>query len=177
MKLVAFEVQFRRAAIPREIKSLVAFDHKIFPRADWFPESEWRAYESYWMIVNGVKAGCCAFEPGFDFREDTQPDQLNVPRRGSLYIASTGILPKFQGRGLGELMKSWQIAYARQHGFTRIVTNQRKSNRAIIALNRKFGFRIVRTSKENYYSDPPEPTVVMELDLKSKRRAVRKRDS
>ena len=59
-------------------------------------------------------------------------------------------------------MKSWQIAYARAHGFNRIITNTRKSNRAMVRLNKKFTFVVVRTSP-NYYSGPSEPTVVMEL--------------
>ena len=33
---------------------------------------------------------------------------------------------------IGRLLKSWQIAYARRHGFTRIVTNHRAGNRRII---------------------------------------------
>ncbi len=83
---------------------------------------------------------------------------------GSLYISTTGILPKFQGKGFGQLLKCWEIAYARHNGFTRIVTNTRKRNRSMIALNRKFGFRIIRTTPR-YYSDPTDSTVVMELTL------------
>ena len=80
------------------------------------------------------------------------------PASGSLYIASTGIHPDFQGMGFGQLLKNWQVIYARYRGFERIVTNTRKSNSAMIALNRKFGFRIIRTTPR-YYSDPVESTV------------------
>ena len=89
---------------------------------------------------------------------------LNPPCKGSLYIASTGIHPKFQGKGFGALIKSWQICYARHHGFKRIVTNTRRRNTAMVSLNRKFGFRIIRTTPR-YYSDPDDATVVMELLL------------
>ncbi len=101
-----------------------------------------------------------------DFGDDIREDRANPHRAGSLYIASTGILPAFQKRGFGQLFKSWQIAYARNHSFTRLVTNTRKSNAAMIALNRKFHFRTVRTTSR-YYSDPVEATVVMELLLRA----------
>jgi ribosomal protein S18 acetylase RimI-like enzyme len=66
--------------------------------------------------------------------------------------------------GFGQLMKCWQIAYARLHGFSRIVTNTRKRNTGMIALNRKFGFATLRTTP-GYYSAPADSTVVMELVL------------
>lgn len=97
------------------------------------------------MIVDRAKAGCCAFEEN--------------------YIATTGILPQYRGQGLGSLMKAWQLAYARRHGFTCLIAHARQSNTASIALNRKFGFRVTKTIPD-YYEDPKEPGVVMRLDLK-----------
>jgi ribosomal protein S18 acetylase RimI-like enzyme len=154
--------EFRRAILPKEIRGLVAFDHKVFRKADWFPRADWKLYKSYWMIVENKKVGCCAFQHNVDFEED--PDKEDPPRRGSLFVSTTGVLPSVQRMGLGKLMKCWQISYARHHGFNRIVTNCRKSNRAIIGLNEKFGFKIIRTTP-NYYEDPKEATVVMELKL------------
>lgn len=159
------KVSFGKAVLPGERKHLVAFDHKVFRRADWFHSDAWDRYESYWMLVNGRRVGCCAFERAADFEVD--PDKDSAPRNGSLYIASTGILPRHQGKGFGERFKRWQIAWARRHGFTRIVTNCRKSNRAIIRLNQKFGFNILQTTPSNYYHQPPEPALVMELLLRS----------
>lgn len=147
-----------------EIRSLVAFDHKVFRKADWFSTAEWRAYESWWMIVGNRRAGCCAFQHNVDFREDASEDDGNPPLRGSLYISTTGILPRFQHMGFGAMLKSWQISYARYHRFTRIVTNARESNAAMIALNERFRFKVLRTTP-NYYEDPREATVVMELRL------------
>jgi hypothetical protein len=46
------------------------------------------------MIVDGVKVGCCAFEPN-----------------GSTLVRRIHRdLPDFQGRGLGKRFKRWQIA-------------------------------------------------------------------
>ena len=158
------QTEFRRAVLPKELNRLVAFDHKVFREADWFRKSDWARYESYWLIVDGATVGCCGFEQHVDFQESLEHE--NPPLRASLYISTTGILPRFQGRGFGRLLKSWQIAYARRHGFALIVTNHRASNRRMIELNKKFGFRIIRRRKAIYYDDPPEPTVVMELKLK-----------
>ena len=157
--------EFRAAVMPDELRALLAMDRRIFPAADRFPAHYWRQIQSYWLLVDGVKAGCCAFEPDVDFEDDRRDDDSNPPLGGSLYIATTGIVPRFQGRGLGSLMKCWQIAYARRNGFRRIVTNTRKSNKAMIRLNREYGFRVIRTTKD-YYTDPVEPTVVMELRLR-----------
>jgi ribosomal protein S18 acetylase RimI-like enzyme len=154
--------EFRRARNPKEIRSLVIFDQNVFQKypADWFDRDDWKGFDSWWMIVNNRKIGCCAFEPHVDFHED----QKNPYRRGSLYIATTGILPRFRGLGFGDLLKCWQISYARYNRFTRIVTNSRKSNKPMIKLNEKFGFKLLRTTP-NYYDNPREPTVVMELRL------------
>jgi ribosomal protein S18 acetylase RimI-like enzyme len=151
--------QFRKAILPKELGALLAFDRKVFPRADRFDAQYWSACESYWMIVGATKVGCCAFEKHVDFHSDDG----RAPRlRGSLYISTTGILPRFQNRGFGPLMKAWEIAYARYHGFDRVITTCRKSNSRMIALNRKFGFRIVRTVSR-YYVEPPDSAVLMEL--------------
>jgi len=145
-------IEFRRAAVPGEVRRLVAFDRRVFPR-DRFSAAEWARYESYWMLLDGRRVGCCAFErhTGVDGRR----------AEGALYIASTGILPSLRGRGLGSLMKGWQLLFARDNGFRRILTNSRRSNTAMIRLNRRFGFRVVRTIAD-YYDDPREAAVVME---------------
>lgn len=158
------KIEFRAAVPATEIRSLMAFDRKVFPRADLFDAAYWRACTVYWLIANGIKVGCCAFEEHVDFQDDVRTDGINPPLKGSLYIASTGILPKFQGKGLGTLLKSWQVCYARHHGFKRIVTNTRSRNTAMIVLNQEFGFSIIRTTLR-YYSDPADATVVMELIL------------
>jgi ribosomal protein S18 acetylase RimI-like enzyme len=154
-------VEFRRAHPAKEVRSLVAFDHKVFPRSDWFSTAQWRAYESYWMLVDGRKAGCCAFERHADFQDDLREDGVDPHLRGCLHIVSSGILPRDRGKGLGTLMKAWQVSFARHHRFVRMVTCSRRSNRAMIELNKNFGFRTVRTTR-GYYSSPLESAVVME---------------
>lgn len=158
------KTEFRKANPAAELRSLTAFDRKVFPPSDLFDADYWEACLVYWLIVDGIKVGCCAFEEHADFQDDVRTDGINPPRKGSLYIASTGIQPKLQGKGFGTLLKSWQICYARHHGFKRIVTNTRRRNTAMVMLNQKFGFEIIRITPR-YYSDPGDATVVMELRL------------
>jgi ribosomal protein S18 acetylase RimI-like enzyme len=154
------KTEFRKAILPREIRSLMAFDRKLFPPADRFDAAYWAACESYWLIAGKTKVGCCAFEKNVDFH-DCFAD-VAAHRQGSLYISTTGILPRFQSLGFGRLLKSWQIAYARYHGFNRVITNCRKSNVRMINLNREFKFRKVQTVRR-YYGQ--ESAVLMELLL------------
>lgn len=162
--ILAMRVEFRKATVPREIPRLMAFDRKVFRKADLFHAEDWKEYESYWMKVEGKVAGCCAFELNVDFREDLRADGVNPPMEGSLWIATTGVLPSMQGRGLGTLMKSWEIAFAKHRGFRRIVTNVRSRNAAMLALNRRFRFQEIRRT-DGYYAGPRDATVVMELLL------------
>jgi ribosomal protein S18 acetylase RimI-like enzyme len=136
--------------MPRELNALIAFDRRIFPAADQFEPEYWRSCESWWLFAGGVKIGCCAFEKKAGGR--------------SLYIATTGILPKYQRQGFGQLMKAWQIAHAQHHGYRRLVCHSRESNARMIALNERFGFRIIR-KMPRYYAEPNEAAVLMELRL------------
>jgi ribosomal protein S18 acetylase RimI-like enzyme len=159
-------VEFRRVLIPDELEALCAFDQKVFGSypEDIFAEEDWRELESYWMIVDGNTVGCLALKRDIDYDEE--------PRPGCLYIESTGVLPECQGRGYGNAMKAWQIAYAKQNRFDLIVTNARESNRASISLNEKYGFK-TRAVVPEYYSAPDEAAVVMELVLDASERGSR----
>lgn len=160
------KAEFKRAVIPDDIRRLLAFDRKAFRKSDWFTTEQWREYESWWMIVDGHTVGCCAFQANVDFQDDILRDDADVPMKGSLYIATTGILPKYQHAGYGKLLKCWQITYAKHQGYRRIVTNTRKRNVRMIALNKKFGFQVIRTTA-GYYTRPPDATIVMELKFRS----------
>ena len=136
--------------MPRELNALIAFDRRIFPASDRFEAEYWRQCESWWLFAGGVKVGCCAFERSVGGHV--------------LYIATTGILPNYQRQGFGQLMKAWQIAYARHHGFRRLTGHSRASNSRMIALNERFGFRVIRETP-GYYAEPEEAALFMELRL------------
>jgi GNAT superfamily N-acetyltransferase len=155
-------ISFRNARLPHDREALVEFDRAVFGTDAFYPE-QWDEYEAYWMTVDGVRVGCCAFKRHTGFSHN--PDGTDPPRRGSLYIVSTGILPQYQRKGFGRRFKRWQISWARRYGFTRIVTNSRLSNLAMIRLNQKVGFKIIGTTAGNYYDRPVEKAVAMELKL------------
>ena len=77
-------VEFRKAIIPDEVHELMAFDRKVFPKADLFTNEEWMEYESYWMEVEASKVGCCAFQLNIDFREDIRKDGCNPRKKGTV---------------------------------------------------------------------------------------------
>ena len=151
-------IEFKRAVLPAELDDLLKFDHRIFGSFpdDLFEPQDWLSMQSFWMYVDEVRVGCCAFEHDTDY--DGQP------RMGCLYVASTGILPEFQGRGLGRKQKEWQIKYARDHGFSVIATNMRESNLRIRRINESVGFSF-RCLHPDYYHDPDEAACVMEFRL------------
>ena len=144
--------------MPDDLDELLNFDRRIFGAFpdDLFPAEYWEELESYWMYADTARVGCCAFSRDCDYDGSFRPQYL--------FIASTGILPKFQGKGLGRKQKEWQITYARSHGFSVIVTNMRESNARIRRLNESLGFKI-RCVEKDYYREPSEATVVMELNL------------
>jgi ribosomal protein S18 acetylase RimI-like enzyme len=155
-------LEFRKALLPEDAVALWNLDVAIFGK-DAFDKALWLILVSYWILVNSRIAGCAAFIHHADFQEDLREDAQNTPQAGALYIQSTGLLPEYRGKGLGTRIKAWQIEYAKQNGFRRIVTNCRESNAAMISLNKKFGFQLTRTTPD-YYEDG-EATVVLELLL------------
>lgn len=142
------------------------FDHKAFSQypADWFHREDWKTYDSWWLIINRRRVGCCAFAPYANFAEEIEEGGPQLPPQTSLYIVTTGILPAWRRLGLGTLLKCWQISYARRRGFTHLLTNTRESNQTMIHLNEKFGFQVIY-SIPDYYERPREPTLVMKLRL------------
>src|ERR1035438_2779020 len=93
--------QFRSAITPAEIRSLVIFDHKVFQYPAYrFDREDWQIYESWWMIIDSRKIGCCGFKRHVDFQDDLREDGENPRLRGSLYICDDGHFAKLQGLGL-----------------------------------------------------------------------------
>ncbi|HWZ42609.1 MAG TPA: GNAT family N-acetyltransferase [Candidatus Saccharimonadales bacterium] len=153
-------LEFRKVRIPEELPALCEFDRRTFHEypADLFSVETWEHLESWWLIADGEIVGCSAFLLHVDFDDTRSP--------GTLHIMTTGVLPEYRNRGYGKAQKEWQIEYAREHGFKRIVTNSRQSNTRMIALNQKYGFKIKGLDPE-YYSDPLEAAVVMERKVRT----------
>ena len=155
-------LEFQPAELPGDLRRLMAFDRKVFPKSDLFDAAYWKQCESWWLLVDGVRAGTCAFERNVGMVRGGER-----VRPGSAYVATTGILPRFRGQGLGRVMKAWQISWALRNGFRTLYGATRKSNKAMIRLNRAFGFQVAY-SIPGYYSEPEEAAVVMRLRLRKK---------
>lgn len=151
-------IEFKKAVLPDDLEALLAMDLRIFGKypADLFTAEVWEELETYWMISDGVRIGCSSFIHNADHDGRSKP--------GTLYIMTTGVVPELQGRGFGRKQKNWQITYAKERSFSRIVTNTRQGNQRMIALNRKLGFREIGMVPD-YYEEPQENAIVMELQL------------
>ena len=149
----------------RVLKILDWIEHQTFMEFDRFSKKDWLCYVCYVLFCNEKPVGCCAMRHHNDV---SIQEKGFIWRRNSLYIVNTSILPSFQGLGFGRFLKSWEVAYARYHLFRRIVTNCRMSNRTIIEINLDFGF-IPVASLADYYHDPEEDSLVLELILKTKK--------
>jgi len=64
----------------------------------------------------------------------------------SLYIESTAVLPNYQGKGIGKILKEFLIEEAKRRGYKRMTTHA--TNEVITHINEKFGFRKVKYSKK-----------------------------
>lgn len=145
-----------------EIDLLCKLDVQIFENDAFDTPELWEDLETFFILANKVIVGSIALRPNTGIAENFDADYL--PQTGSIYIVSIGLLPAWQGRGIGKQVMQWIIEYARKNNFTVIVSNIRASNIRSILLHQGAGFRIARLIL-GYYNEPKEDTVVLELRL------------
>ena len=155
------EISIRRVR-PDEMGLLCELDTKIFESDAFTSLEDWEGLETFFITVKDQVIGSIAFRHNTGISVHYTEEYVDLP--GSLYIVSTALLPEWQGRGIGKQAKTWQIEYARKHGFERIVTNARVSNIKSIKLNELFGFEKVRVFS-SWYDEPEEDAIVLELKL------------
>jgi len=63
------------------------------------------------------------------------------PRTCSAYNATTGVIRSYRGRKIAQALKVLAARYAREHGATRLDTNNDSLNAPILAINRKLGYQ------------------------------------
>jgi ribosomal protein S18 acetylase RimI-like enzyme len=141
-----------------EVEAFASLAGEIFPEYARVPISSWLRYATFWIVIDGSRAGVFAFAKHVDIDDATGSPLM---RRGCFHVTVEGLLPEWRGRGFGKQMKDWQIAYAREKGFSQIVLNCRESNRAALRLNNRFGFR-KRAVIDYYYGDPIESSIILE---------------
>ncbi len=64
-----------------------------------------------------------------------------MPEAGEVYHLMTGVLREYRGRGIARALKIQAIRYARSLGARLVRTNNDSANLAIIAVNRRLGYR------------------------------------
>lgn len=137
---------------------LARMDAQIFFPSDSYSAEQFGRCKCWIIQVGGQAVGSIALLPNFDL--DSEGREISMS--GSLYIAGTGIMPEWRGKGLGMLAKAFELHYAKTNGFSTVVTACRSKNKAIRNLNEKFGF-LSRQRIKNAYTSPSDDAIVMEL--------------
>jgi GNAT superfamily N-acetyltransferase len=115
------------AALTRE----VPIPEKIFTSRDEFAafavEAPAALLDAFWVVRDGdAYVGLSFMQP------DAEP--------GTLHQELTGTLPAYRGMGLAKVLKMLTIAYARRHGYAKIVTWVEDMNHGMVAINLAYGF-------------------------------------
>jgi len=98
-----------------------------------------------WMVVNGALAGesygvpLAESDEQFEGLTDVPEDE----KKASIYCYSNTILPAFQKKGLGTILKAHWLGLAAGKGFTFVYGHARPG--ASQALNVKFGAQLLET--------------------------------
>ncbi len=152
-------IEIKKAVVPRDIKILDRLDKLSFPDlSDQIYKESWKKYQNFILFVNKKSIGYVSVQPHtglYNYKTYT-----HARRPGALHLTSIGIIPGFRRNGLGELLVSWVMSYARLGNFKSINATSRTSNKPIISLLvKKFGFRITKEIKKFY---PDGETAVVE---------------
>ncbi len=157
-------IEIKKADFKKDLNILAFMERIIFP-VDYVNKNELKSYsETYILFVKKKPVGYVAVKPhaGLHFGGKYHKHER---KKGALHIVSTGILPEFRNYGLASILKAWTVAYARLGKFKSVNTTARISNKPIISLNKKFGFKITRKIKNFYNESNGETAVVQELVL------------
>lgn len=145
-----------------ETDLLCKLDEIIFGEEDGFTTPDlWEGLETFLIFNEGAAIGSIALRHNTDVSEQGYEDDY-IERAGSMYLVSIGVLPEWQGNGIGKVAMAWLVDYGREQGFERIVSNARSSNQRSINLHVAIGFRITKTIP-NWYGS--EGTEIFELKL------------
>ncbi len=157
------EIEIKKAVLPRDLRILERLDRLSFPDyQDLIYKESWKKYQNFVVCVGKKPVGYVSLQPHtgiYNYVSDTHERKL-----GALHFTAIGIIPRYRKFGLGGLLVMLVIAYARLGKFKSINATSRKSNKPIIALVKKMGFKITREIK-NFYPDG-ETAVAEEFFLK-----------
>lgn len=109
-----------------------------------------------WMYVDGKLAGetygltPSAYAEGSDDEKDVIED-CDPEDDDSVYCYSTTLLPEFQGKGLGKLLKAYWLGVVKSNGHSKICGHA--TSPAALKLNELFGAEVKSTREKWYDTD------------------------
>ncbi|ADQ47028.1 ribosomal-protein-alanine acetyltransferase [Caldicellulosiruptor kronotskyensis 2002] len=80
------------------------------------------------------------------------------------HITNIAVHPQKRGQGIGKLLLSALISYAKENGLVGLTLEVRSKNHVAISLYKSFGF-VQEGIRKNYYSNPPDDAIIMWLWL------------
>jgi GNAT superfamily N-acetyltransferase len=101
------------------------------------PYDEWRAF--VWNNPLFTRDG--SFGAVVDGRVVAESLILASPEAGRAFSMFTGTLRPYRGRGLARAVKLASIHWAAANGITQLVTTNDETNAAMLAVNRRLGYR------------------------------------
>ena len=106
-----------------------------------------------YMFVDGVMAGETygASPSALGLWADEELEDTNPFDRASCYCYSTTVLPAFQGKGLGKLLKAFWLGKAAGRGYDRVLGHA--TSEGIVGLLRGFGAEF-STVHKNWQGSP-----------------------
>mgnify|MGYP000524281411 CR=1 FL=1 len=80
------------------------------------------------------------------------------------HITNIAVHPQKRGQGIGRLLLSALISYAKENGLVGLTLEVRSKNYVAISLYKSLGF-VQEGIRKNYYSCPPDDAIIMWLWL------------
>jgi len=80
------------------------------------------------------------------------------------HITNIAVHPQKRGQGIGRLLLSALISYAKENGLVGLTLEVRSKNYVAISLYKSLGF-VQEGIRKNYYSTPPDDAIIMWLWL------------
>jgi GNAT superfamily N-acetyltransferase len=102
-----------------------------------------------WMFVDGVLAGeTYGTDPLAEAEEGEDLEDVKTITEPSVYCFSTAVLPPFQGKGFGSLLKVYWLGMMRGQGHTLIIGHA--TTPAMVKINQRFGAEMIRKHERWY---------------------------
>lgn len=150
-----------REVVEEDWAHIMAIEYEVYEPARVDDEQELRSHAALGvgLVATDEATGAVL---GFSFaspveenlHKDGPRDDDRVGRKDTLYSIDVTVSPKAQGRGAGLALKSAQLAWARQHGYSFVTGRNRVgATAAMAALNNSLGAFLFKRLEHQYEGD------------------------